>query len=270
LPTLTSSNFSVVYPEGQPLNPNAGVLTGWDSEIALDIQSAHAIAPGAKILVVASSGQDNEDQINSLSYIISKKLAKTVSSSWRMTRRSSRDRSKKRPSTRFWKVERRLEFHSNSLPEMEETLGWELPWVPWTFLPTLPMPPVWGTSVLNNPYGSGQIVTGWGNNIVYLNDFGSLTLAGYYFGGAGGGQSQYFSKPRGRTHCPARGGRCQMSPRLLIRTPASRSSSPPVQSNLAKCTVEPVWPAPSLLRRGPLPTNTTARRLVRQRHWSPG
>jgi subtilase family serine protease len=82
LPALTSSNFSIVYPEGKPLNPNAGVLSGWDGEIALDIQSSHAIAPGAKILVVASSGQDNEDQLNSLNYIVSHKLANAVSNSW--------------------------------------------------------------------------------------------------------------------------------------------------------------------------------------------
>jgi subtilase family serine protease len=55
---------------------------------------------------------------------------------------------------------------------------------------------VGGTSVLNNPYGTGQIVTGWGNNLVYLYDFGVVDpLEGYYFGGAGGGQSQYFAKP---------------------------------------------------------------------------
>ena len=48
LPQLNSSNFSIVYPEGKPTDPNAGVLTGWDGEIALDVQWAHAIAPGAK------------------------------------------------------------------------------------------------------------------------------------------------------------------------------------------------------------------------------
>ena len=82
LPTLTAANFSVIYPEGPPLKANAGELTGWSAEIALDIQSAHAIAPGAKILVVASAAQDNEDQIASLNYITVHKLATAVSSSW--------------------------------------------------------------------------------------------------------------------------------------------------------------------------------------------
>ncbi len=82
LPALTSKTFSVSYPEGEPVNSNAADLTGWTTEIALDIQSSHAIAPGAKIVVVASAGQDNENQIASLQYIISHKLANTVSSSW--------------------------------------------------------------------------------------------------------------------------------------------------------------------------------------------
>jgi len=55
--------------EGKPVNPNAGVLAGWDVEIALDVQWAHAIAPGAKIVVVAAAGQDNEDLQDAMSYI---------------------------------------------------------------------------------------------------------------------------------------------------------------------------------------------------------
>ena len=60
LPLLTSSNFEIVYPDGIP-NPQTGILTGWNLEIALDIQYAHSMAPKAKIVVVASNGQDNED-----------------------------------------------------------------------------------------------------------------------------------------------------------------------------------------------------------------
>jgi subtilase family serine protease len=42
LPGLTSSNFSVIYPEGKPLNPNAADLTGWTTEIARHpIRSRH-------------------------------------------------------------------------------------------------------------------------------------------------------------------------------------------------------------------------------------
>ena len=81
LPLLTSSNFKIVYPEGKPTNPNPGVHGG-GSEIALDIQWSHAIAPGAKILVVVAPGQDGEDFQAAMSYIVKHHLGNTVSDSW--------------------------------------------------------------------------------------------------------------------------------------------------------------------------------------------
>jgi len=82
LPLLTSSTFKIVYPEGKPVDPNAGVLTGWDIEIALDVQWAHSIAPGAKIVVVAANGQDNEDFQDAISYITKHHLGDSVNDSW--------------------------------------------------------------------------------------------------------------------------------------------------------------------------------------------
>ncbi|HZZ00850.1 MAG TPA: protease pro-enzyme activation domain-containing protein, partial [Candidatus Baltobacteraceae bacterium] len=81
LPKLTSDNLQIVYPDGKP-NPNLGVVTRWNTEIALDVQSAHAIAPGAKILVVAANGQDSEALQYAMQYIIDNKLGYAVSDSW--------------------------------------------------------------------------------------------------------------------------------------------------------------------------------------------
>jgi subtilase family serine protease len=197
LPALTTKNFSIIYPEGMPLNPNAGVLAGWDAEIALDIQSSHAIAPGAKIVVLASSGQDNEDQINTLSYVITHHVAQTVSNSWE---NDSEIIAGTLEEEAFNTVLERgaaagISFQFSSGDGGDLGLG--------TPVGAVDIPSnspyatgVGGTSVLNNPYGTGQIVTGWGNNLVYLYDFGVVDpLEGYYFGGAGGGQSQYFAKP---------------------------------------------------------------------------
>ena len=57
LPPLTSSNFKIIYPQGQPVSPIAGELSGWNVEIALDVQWSHSIAPGAKILIVERLGR---------------------------------------------------------------------------------------------------------------------------------------------------------------------------------------------------------------------
>jgi subtilase family serine protease len=204
LPALTTSNFSVVYPEGKPLNPDAGALTGWDVETALDIQSSHSIAPGANILVVASAGEDNEDQINSLSYIITNNLANTVSSSWEDDAELIAGPLEEGAFNTVLETGAAagISFQFSSGDGGDEGLG--------TPVGAVGVPSnspyataVGGTSVLNNPYGGAQIVTGWGNNVVYLVNGTVLgQLEGYFFGGSGGGQSQYFAKPSWQSALP--------------------------------------------------------------------
>jgi subtilase family serine protease len=208
LPKLTSANFEVIYPEGQPLDPNAGELTGWNVEIALDIQSTHAIAPGAKILVVASSGQDNEDQLASLTHIISKKLANVVSDSWGNDDEilSGQDEETAFSDVLETAISKGISLQFSSGDSGDLGLG--------TPVGSVGVPAnspyvtaVGGTSVLNNPNATGDespwIVTGWGNNLVFLYDYGvEDPLEGYYFGGAGGGESQYFPRPAWQDSLP--------------------------------------------------------------------
>lgn len=209
LPALTSKNFSVVYPEGKPLNPNAADLSGWTTEIALDIQSAHAIAPGAKILVVASAGQDNEDQIASLQYIITNKLAYTVSSSW-----ENDDEILAGPAE---------EDAFNSVLELGAAAGISFQFSsgdggdlglgsPSGSVGVPSNSPyataVGGTSILNNTTGTGQVVTGWGNNLDYINLDGPVdppTSESFFYAGAGGGESLYFAKPSWQSALPGTG-----------------------------------------------------------------
>jgi len=199
LPALTSSNFSVVYPEGPPLNPNAADLTGWTGEIALDIQTAHSIAPGAKIVVVASAGQDNEDQIASLQYIIDNKIAYTASSSWENDDEIISGAAEEDAFNAILKkgAAAGVSFQFSSGDGGDLGLG--------TPLGAVGVPSnapyataVGGTSILNNPLGSGDIVAGWGNNLVYV-DLGGPTDPpddfSFFYAGAGGGISEYFAKP---------------------------------------------------------------------------
>lgn len=209
LPALTSSNFATVYPEGKPLDPAAADLTGWTIEIALDIQSAHAIAPGAKIVVVASSGQDNEDQIASLQYIISHKLAHTASSSWENDDEIIAGSAEENAFNTVLELGAAagISFQFSSGDSGDLGLG--------TPLGAVGVPSnspyataVGGTSILNNPYGTGQVVTGWGNNIVTINAGGPTdppTDTGYFSGGAGGGESVYFKKPSWQKALPGKG-----------------------------------------------------------------
>ena len=58
---LNGGNFQTLNPDGTPYNStcNHGSRTGWEAEIALDVESAHTMAPGAKIaLVMVPTGND--------------------------------------------------------------------------------------------------------------------------------------------------------------------------------------------------------------------
>jgi subtilase family serine protease len=59
---LSAANFSVINPDGTPYTScgTAG-LTGWETEIALDVESAHTIAPGANTVLILSSANTNLD-----------------------------------------------------------------------------------------------------------------------------------------------------------------------------------------------------------------
>jgi subtilase family serine protease len=197
LPALDSKTFSVVYPEGQPVDPNAGVTTGWYLEIALDIQAAHALAPGAKIVVVASAGQDNEDLLASLDYVVSRRLGYAVSDSWEVDQDFAAGPLEEESFNSVLKTaaSEGISFQFSSGDGGDGGLGTPVG------APNVPSnspdaTAVGGTSILNNPYGSGQIVTGWGNLIseLYL-DAVTDPMFGLVVGGAGGGQSIYYKKP---------------------------------------------------------------------------
>ena len=197
LPALTASNFSVVYPEGAP-NPTLGALVGWDVEIALDIQWAHSMAPGAKILVVVSNGQDSEDFQVAMNYIINNKLGTVVSDSWgEDTDLLAGPAEQDSFNTVLKKAAAKgISFQFSSGDGGDVGLG--------TPLGASSVPSnspyatgVGGTAILNNPSGTGQWEVGWGDDVTYIA-LGGVTdppLPLGFLGGAGGGESVYFAKP---------------------------------------------------------------------------
>ncbi len=208
LPLLTNKNFEVVYPEGQPLNPNAADLTGWTGEIALDIQSVHAIAPGAKIIEVASAGQDNEDQITSLEYIRKHKLANIVSCSWE---NDAEIISGTAEEDAFNNVLERLAAAGISVQFASGDSGDQGLGTPLGAVSVPSNSPyataVGGTSILNDPLSNGDIVTGWGTNISILQEeivADPPADAGFQYG-AGGGESQFYAKPKWQKALPGNG-----------------------------------------------------------------
>ncbi len=65
------------------MSPTEGQATGgWQMETALDVEWVHAIAPGAKILLVEATTPSGANLLNAIDYIAKQKDIKAVSMSW--------------------------------------------------------------------------------------------------------------------------------------------------------------------------------------------
>jgi subtilase family serine protease len=207
LPPLTSSNFKIVYPDGVP-NPGAGIYYGWDGEIALDLQWAHSMAPGAKIVLVATNGQDNEDFQYAMNYVIDNGLGHVISDSWE----EDQDLFAGFPEEDSYTAvlakaaAQGFSFQFSSGDGGDDGIG--------TPIGAAEVPSnnpyataVGGTSILNSNTGSGFWEVGWGD------DFSLIAAGGVqdppeplgFFGGAGGGESIYFAKPWWQSKLPGAG-----------------------------------------------------------------
>ena len=74
---LPQATLNVYYPQGHP-----SANSGWALETSLDVQWAHAIAPGAKIAVVAAKSASLSNLLNAVDYAVKNLGARQVSMSW--------------------------------------------------------------------------------------------------------------------------------------------------------------------------------------------
>jgi subtilase family serine protease len=210
LPLLNKTNFSIIYPEGKPADPNAGILTGWEVEIALDVQSAHTIAPGAKILVVATNGQDSEDFQYSIDYVANNNLGYSISNSYEedtdivagALEQTSWDEALEIATAQG------VSANFSTGDSGDNGLGTPIgaPGVP-SVAPHATA--VGGTSILNDVSHPGStITTSWGDTLSFLVG-GDTVLdppeAYGFIGGGGGGESVFFPKPSWQASLPGKG-----------------------------------------------------------------
>jgi subtilase family serine protease len=210
LPPLNSSNFQIVYPAGTP-PPQAGVLAGWDIEIALDIDWAHSTAPGAKIVVVATRGQDSQDFEGSMQYIIDHKLGYTVSDSWEEDQDyfSGPFEQKAFNTVLIAAAAQGINFDFSTGDGGDGGLG-----TPAGAAGVPSVDPyataVGGTALVNLPDTSNFTSVGWGDVFDVVVDGTPVdppNQAGFVFsgGGGGGGQSQFWRKPTWQSGLPGLG-----------------------------------------------------------------
>src|SRR6185437_7560502 len=80
---LPHANVSVIYPNGKPtFNLNNADEVAWTGEIALDVESAHAVAPGAKIDLVIAKSDNDPDVLNALKYVVAHTPGSVLSQSY--------------------------------------------------------------------------------------------------------------------------------------------------------------------------------------------
>ena len=80
---LPNALLSIVAPNGIPAwNPSNKAQVNWSSEISLDVEWAHAIAPNASITLVEARSEDDHDLFNALNYAVEKNLGDVISMSF--------------------------------------------------------------------------------------------------------------------------------------------------------------------------------------------
>ena len=80
-PTL--GTFTQVAPDGlTPFDSTDGNMIGWAEEISLDVEWAHAIAPGANIVLDLAKSNDDADLLSATKYAVNQNLGDVISQSF--------------------------------------------------------------------------------------------------------------------------------------------------------------------------------------------
>jgi subtilase family serine protease len=83
LPARSTGFFTQVAPDGlTAFDPNDDDMVGWSEEITLDVEWAHAIAPGAHIVLVLSKSDDDTDILSATQYAVDQNLGDVISQSF--------------------------------------------------------------------------------------------------------------------------------------------------------------------------------------------
>jgi len=83
VPDHRLGTFKQIAPDGlTPFDENDGNMSGWAEEITLDVLWAHAIAPGANIMLVLAKSNEDADILSVTKYAVDHKLGDVISQSF--------------------------------------------------------------------------------------------------------------------------------------------------------------------------------------------
>jgi subtilase family serine protease len=76
-------SFTVLSPYGVPaFDPTNRIQVGWSQEISIDVEWAHAVAPGAAIVLVQANSEKDVDLVDATSYAIRHNLGDVITQSF--------------------------------------------------------------------------------------------------------------------------------------------------------------------------------------------
>jgi subtilase family serine protease len=198
LPDLTPSNFQVLRAPGASNNPHGA---GWDVETTLDVEWAHAMAPGANIVLVVGP-TNHSDLDEAINWAVIHHLGNTISNSWLSLEGFGNP-------AQFDRVNRILEMAAAQGIDVNFASGDDGDFVARFGFRTVGFPAsspfatgIGGTSLALDTGNAIAFQTGWGNNLTRIADVKSAgtppvipPLSLGFNGGAGGGDSLTFAKP---------------------------------------------------------------------------
>jgi subtilase family serine protease len=81
---LPNPSFTEIVPAGSPppFNINDPNQFGWSVETTLDVEWAHAIAPGAKIVLAVAASNNDSDLLNTTKYVVDHDIGDVISQSF--------------------------------------------------------------------------------------------------------------------------------------------------------------------------------------------
>ena len=186
------------------VSPNGG---SWADEVTLDVEWVHAMAPGAKIVLVTATDRASLDEAINLAVV--HHVGNTISNSWSSLEGFGNP-------AQFDRVNRILEqaavqgidvnFASGDSGDETVRVGFKTV----DFPASSPFATgIGGTSLALNPDNTIAFQTGWGNNLTRIAERVSLgsppvvpPLHLGFSGGAGGGSSLTFAKPEFQSGLP--------------------------------------------------------------------
>ena len=196
LPPFSSANFSVVYPDGAPTaDPYP---TGWPTEISLDVEWAHAMAPNAKIVLVIAQTDDEASLTYALHYAIVHQLGDIISNSYGYPEADYGPAG----ANAFNTVIRQAAAQGiaiNVATGDSGDLGLGTPVGAASIPADSPFATGVGGTSLNVPSDNGPVESAWGITATFLANLNGVAYPPFFQGfsqGTGGGESAYMPKPK--------------------------------------------------------------------------